>query len=98
MITGAPVIIGVFCSIPILVGIGVWLYRRDEQRDQELRERVPQLTMLYEDMSVDKAQAIVWKWEEMTEDERVALPLERRVEVRKIREDLAAHKKRWKLE
>ncbi len=62
------------------------------------RQRERQRTMLYEDLTVDEAQAIVWGWEEMTEDERAALSSERRAEIRKIREDLAAHKERWGLE
>jgi len=92
-----------------LVGVLLWIAprlaahfekerkQRDGQREQEKRELERQRTMLYQEMTVDEAQAIVWGWEEMTEEERAALALERRVEIRKIREDLAAHKKQWGL-
>jgi len=84
------------------IGLPFWLLMRMEARsikrgDQEDRERERRRTMLYEGLTVDEAQAIIWGWEEMTEEERAALPLTRRVEIRKIREDLAAHKKKWGL-
>ncbi len=66
--------------------------RAAAQRAAEWQRR---RTMLYDNLSVDEAQAIVRGWEEMTEEERVALSLSRRVEIRKIREDLEKHKRAW---
>ena len=65
---------------------------------RKIRDQIPSEPRHYNFLLTwDEAQAIIWASEEMTEDERVALPLERRVEIRKIREDLAAHKKKWGL-
>ena len=55
-------------------------------------------TMFYKNMTVDEAQRIVGAYDEMTDAERATLPIEQRVGVREIREDLAAHKRKWKLE
>ncbi len=73
------------------------------QNEAETRERQAEdaraadraKTMLYASMTVDEAQRAVWAWEEMTQAEREALPLERRVELRQIREDLAKHRQRF---
>ena len=70
-------------------------YERRQEREKELREQERQRNMLYEDMTIDEAQQLVWAWEEMSEDERRDMPLERRVRFRKISEDLAAHRRKW---
>jgi hypothetical protein len=91
--------VGVFGVFALLMGIGTALVESADRREREREKRAEQLerarTMLYDHLTVDEAQKIVWAWEEMTDEERAALPLERRVEMRQIREDLAKHKERW---
>ncbi|MHC4933294.1 MAG: hypothetical protein ACYTGV_14010 [Planctomycetota bacterium] len=75
--------------------------REIEQRQRLARQRSElerDRTMLYDEMTVDEAQQLVWAWEEMTEDERGELPLRKRVEFRRISADLAAHRRKWKMD
>ena len=51
--------------------------------------------LLYADMTVEEARQMVAEWEAMSDAERADLPENRGAEIRKIREDLAAHRDRW---
>jgi len=66
----------------------------ERQRSKLERNRA----MLYDGMTVDEAQQLVWAWEEMTAEERGELSLEKRVEFRRISADLAAHRRKWRLD
>ena len=82
------VVLGIICFLAACVAAVIYAFRDTlDEIARAKRERRQRLT-------IDEAQAIVSDWEEMTEDERAALPLERRVEIRKIREALGAHKKK----
>jgi hypothetical protein len=72
--------------------------RKERERQAADRARLKEeraCAMLYENMTVDEAQLLVWRWEEMTEAERAELSIEERVRFRKVREDLAKHRERW---
>jgi molecular chaperone DnaK (HSP70) len=73
-------------------------FDRRQEAEKAKVELDRQRAMLYEDMTVDEAQQIIWAWEEMTEEERSDLPLEKRVEFRRISSDLEEHRRRWNLE
>jgi hypothetical protein len=95
----------------ILIGLLLWKVefglakarleagRKAAEREAEL-ERIKQAaernrSMLYDDMTVDEAQKIVWAWEEMSEEERREMPLDRRVQIRQIMADLDKHRRRY---
>ena len=95
---GVVVVVGVVAAAAAIIkSIGSGAEESDRQRKERERERWRQRTMLYEDMTVDEAQTIVSDWEEMTKEERIALPKERRADVHQIREDLSTHKRQRKL-
>lgn len=75
------------------IAVLVWIWWRARQRPKGPPESAR--THLYENLSIEEAQRIVWASEEMTDAERTELSIERRVDIRKIREDLAAHQKQW---
>ena len=96
--------VGTVVYVLAWVGLVVVLYswgqgrkrKKAEQQEAPLgRAEESARTHLYENLSIEEAQRIVWAWEEMTDAERAELSIERRVDIRKIREDLAAHRKQW---
>jgi hypothetical protein len=96
-----PVVLAGVCVLAA-VGLLFWSFERSARRflkrEESMRAaRVKAQQMLYTDLTVDEAQRIVWAFEEMTDEERAKLSLERRVELRRISADLEAHKRRWNL-
>jgi hypothetical protein len=94
----------VLAGVCVLAAVGLlfWSFERSARRflkrEESMRAaRVKAQQMLYTDLTVDEAQRIVWAFEEMTDEERAKLSLERRVELRRISADLEAHKRRWNL-
>ena len=88
----------------VFVPVGVWILLQGK-KDAEMRRIADEAAknraleaerarrMVTPELDVEQAQKVVWAWEEMTEQERAALPLEQRVEFRAVREAFEEHKR-----